>query len=248
MFETILLVDDNSDYREILKREFSEYNILEADDGKTTLEILKKPNNIDLVLLDIHLPDIEGTVVLNEIKRIEPSVGVFVLSGDTSSDLLIKCLRGHADDFICKTDGIKKLRSAMRRVLCQKKTENGPSTQEKCEKVEKVKRYVQKHCLRNVGLKEASELVCLSPKYLSRVFRAECGKGFGRYKLALKIEYAEGLLVKTGYTVYQVADKIGYENPESFIRQFKKLKGITPTQYRGQAKKKNGKKRAVLKT
>ena len=113
MFETVLLVDDNKDFREILKLELSEYNILEADSGEPTLKIFKKPNNIDLVLLDIHLPDIKGTVLLREIKKVEPSVGIIILSGDNSSELLIECLRGQADDYICKTDGMKKIRSAM---------------------------------------------------------------------------------------------------------------------------------------
>jgi YesN/AraC family two-component response regulator len=49
------------------------------------------------------------------------------------------------------------------------------------------------------------------------------------------------LLKKSGYNIDQIADKLGYKNTESFIRQFKKITGQTPTKYRNTDKKKKRK-------
>ena len=50
-----------------------------------------------------------------------------------------------------------------------------------------------------------------------------------------KIEKAKEILSETGCTVSQVAAMCGYDNEEHFMRQFKKVVGITPTKYRKQA-------------
>ena len=47
-----------------------------------------------------------------------------------------------------------------------------------------------------------------------------------------KIEKAKEILTETGCTVSQVAAMCGYENEEHFMRQFKKIVGVTPTGYR----------------
>jgi two-component system response regulator YesN len=86
-------------------------------------------------------------------------------------------------------------------------------------------------------LKDAAQAVYLSPKYLSRIFKQSTGKSFSEYKLKIKTEKAKELLSKTGYNVNQLAEKLGYENAESFIRLFRRFAGYTPTEYRKKFKK-----------
>jgi CheY-like chemotaxis protein len=52
----ILLVDDDKDFRVELKECLSGYDIVEASSGEEAINILKKPNDIDLVILDVNLP------------------------------------------------------------------------------------------------------------------------------------------------------------------------------------------------
>ena len=67
------------------------------------------------------------------------------------------------------------------------------------------------------------------------------GTRFTDYRLKVKISQSRELLKKSGYNIDQIADKLGYKNTESFIRQFKKITGYTPTGYRKAGKKKNKK-------
>ncbi|MEW6456350.1 MAG: response regulator [Acidobacteriota bacterium] len=79
--EKILIVDDDKDWREtigdILKKQG--YKILFAKNGRTSLKILKK-ENIDLIILDLRLPDISGMEVLEKAKNMLNPVKVIMIS------------------------------------------------------------------------------------------------------------------------------------------------------------------------
>ena len=67
----ILVVDDDADFREELRYCLDGYTVIEAANGPEALAILKKPNAIDLVILDAVMPKMSGTEVLREIKKIK---------------------------------------------------------------------------------------------------------------------------------------------------------------------------------
>lgn len=232
MPEKILLVDDDNEFRSEFKDCFAEYEIIEARSGQDALKILKQPNEIALVILDIRLPDSDGTEVLREIKKNNPGLGIIVLTGFGSKDTAIDALRGHADDYIEKPFDIEETKKSIEKLLDSRK--NGPEINlgDIKGKLEHAKRFIQRNILKKVTLKDVAEIVYLSPKYLSRVFKKNTGMGLSGYKIRLRIGAAEVFLKKNEYNISQIADKLSYGNVESFIRQFKKYTGFTPSQYR----------------
>jgi two-component system response regulator YesN len=223
---TILLVDDDrifrSEFREILE---DKYEVLEAANGEQALEILNQPNIVDLVILDIKMPGIQGTEVLNKIKAINPAIFIIMLTGYGTKEIIIESLRAHADDFLEKPLQIPIALQRIKRLL---------STKQKyvAGVINKIKYAVEKNFHKNISLKQAAEIVCLSPKYISRIFKEHSGVGFNEYKLELKVKRAKELLCTTELNVNQISDRIGYMNVESFIRIFKRITGYTPTGYR----------------
>ena len=105
------------------------------------------------------------------------------------------------------------------------------------QKILKAKKFLEKNFRKKTGLNDAAKVTALSPKYLSRAYKEVTGKGFNEYRQILRIEEGKKLLKETGYSVDQISYKVGYENCESFIRQFKKLTGKTPAEYRAKKKK-----------
>jgi two-component system, response regulator YesN len=237
MSYTILLVDDDDDFRYEFRSLFDDYRIKEASSGEEALSILKKPNEIDLVVLDVALPGQRGTKVLKEIKDIDPSLGVIILTGHSSKDIAVEALKARADDFIEKPLNIEKSKEIIK-LLLEKKgiTENIDAADIK-EKIERVKLFTEKNYDKKISLDDAAKLIFLSPKYFSRVFKEIAGTGFNEFKLEIKLNKAKDFLEKSGYTVDEIAYKIGYENTESFIRIFKKTENCTPTEYRHKNKK-----------
>ncbi len=238
MPEKILIVDDDADFREELRDYLEDYEIAEASSGVEALNLLKRANEIGAVILDVMMPGLTGTDVLGEIKKIDPSLGIVILTGHSSKDVAIEALKGHADDYVEKPVDIGKIKEIIARLLARRNGETDIDASDTKGKIHKVRQFIEKNCFKKTTLKDAAEAVCLSPKYLSRVFKENAGIGFNDYRLKVKIGAAKELLAKSGYNVNQVSDKLGYENTESFIRQFKKLTKYTPTEFRKKIKSK----------
>ncbi len=223
---TILIVDDDrifrSEFREVLE---DKYEVFEAAGGEQALEILSQPNIVDLVLLDIKMPGMQGTEVLSKIKSISPSVLIVMLTGYGTKEIIIESLRAHADDFLEKPLQIQSALQRINKLL-------GTKQKYVAGVINKIKYAIEKNFHKNISLKQASEIVCLSPKYISRIFKEHTGVGFNEYKLELKVTRAKELLQGTDLNINQISDRIGYMNVESFIRIFKRITGYTPTSYR----------------
>ena len=232
----ILIVDDDADFREELRDYLEGYEIIEASCGMEALKLLKRANEISVVILDVMMPGLTGTEILGRIKKIDPNLGIIILTGHSSKDVAIEALKGHADDYIEKPIDINKIKEVIDRLLAGRAGEGATDVVDTKGKILRIKHFIERNCYKKINLKDAAEFICLSPKYISRVFRKTAGMGFSEYKLKVKIGKARELLVKSGYNVNQISDKLGYENAESFIRQFKKFTGSTPAVYR---KKKN---------
>ncbi len=114
--KTVLIVDDDKIIREqlqkALKREF--FRPILANDGKTALESFSQ-EEIDIVILDVKLPDIDGLEVLKEIKEKRPDCEVIVITGLGSQEIAIKSLRKGAIDYIEKPIEIDELSAALGR-------------------------------------------------------------------------------------------------------------------------------------
>jgi YesN/AraC family two-component response regulator len=228
----ILIVDDDQVLRSEFIDTFEEYGVIEASDGEEALRILKKANEIDLVMLDVRMSGLNGIEVLNRIRKISPGVRVVIFTGYGSKDVIVEALRGQADDYIEKPLDVEATREVIEKFLANKKGRPGSDAMDIKAKLEHVKEFIKRNVLKKITLKDAAAAVYLSPKYLSRIFKEQTGEGFNEFKFAVKTEEAKNLLLNTGYNINQISDKLGYENPESFIRQFKKITKKTPTEFR----------------
>jgi len=240
--EKILVVDDEKSIRDVfLAAFFDEYKIIPAASGQEALNILNRPNDIDLVVLDVMMPGMTGTQLLREIKKIDPDQKVVLLTGCSSEELAIEALRLGADEYMEKPFDIEKIRAVFERLLSERKgyAEEGTGNIEG--KIGQAQRFIRRNYSQPVSLRDVSREVFLSPKYFSRLFKEKAGRSFNEYKMDLKIEMAKELLKKGSHTISQIAYHTGYQNPESFMKMFKKVTGSTPSQYRRRNKKRRNK-------
>ena len=240
MAYTLLLVDDDREFREEFRDFLYEYNVVEASNGKEALELLSRPNEIDVVILDVVMPGLSGTEVLKRIKSLYQQMPVIILTGHGTKSTVIDALKGRADDYIEKPVEIHKTKEIVERIVREKEPVGEVIPGGIDAKIQRVMHFIEKNYDKRVSLEAAAELVALSPKYLSRIFKVKSGIGFNEYRLKIKMEKAAELLESTDYNVDEISHMVGYENPESFARLFKRIKGATPTDYR---KSRRGSKR-----
>lgn len=112
---TILIVDDEPGMRSALRLMLQdEYETLEAQDGHEALEVVRK-SSVDLVLLDVNLPKMDGIRTLERISQEEPDTGVIMVSAVDSAEKAVSALRQGAYDYITKPFDPEDLLSTIRR-------------------------------------------------------------------------------------------------------------------------------------
>jgi YesN/AraC family two-component response regulator len=178
------------------------------------------------------MPGMPGTRVLREIKKIAPDLSVVILTGHSSKDVAIEALKGRADDYLEKPIKISKVMEVIEGMMKAKMLDVTQNADDTLGKIARIKYFIERNYHKKVSLEDAASLVCLSPKYLSRVFKQVTGEGFNEYKLKVKMAKAMEALHRSDCNIAQVAHELDYQNLESFIRIFKKLYHCTPKEYR----------------
>jgi len=116
-----LIVDDHALIREAMRGVLlglrSDSSVLEAADAQTALQTLQRHSDTDLVLLDLHLPDLDGLQVLSLVAERHPAIAVVMLSGDKDQATMRKALELGAQGFIPKAETREVLTSALALVL-----------------------------------------------------------------------------------------------------------------------------------
>ncbi|MFA5356413.1 MAG: response regulator [Candidatus Omnitrophota bacterium] len=230
--EKILIVDDSRNIRDIFSTAFDEYVILTASNAKEALDILKRPNDIELVVLDVMMPDMNGLELLNEVRKANAHCRIAVMTAYSSKDIAIEALRLHADEYIEKPFDIEDVRDIFRRLTRSSGRPEAQGVSETEKKIRLARRLIKRNYNKTLSLDSLSKELSLSYKYLSRVFKEKSGRSFNKYKLGLRISSAKQLLKKNSYPVSKIAYKLGYHNPNSFMKMFKKVTGFTPSEYR----------------
>ena len=118
----ILLIEDNLTIIKGLTYSFikNNYNITSKTNIKDTINYMNNNNNINLIILDITLPDGNGiTLYNNYIKKL--NIPVIFLTANDSEDDIVKCLELGAEDYITKPFSTKELLARVNKVLLRYK-------------------------------------------------------------------------------------------------------------------------------
>ena len=101
----ILVVDDQPESRDILRRHLEQqhFEVCEAGDGRQMFECLRR-HAIDLILLDLILPEMDGDELLRALKQDEQlrAIPVIVVSGSTDNARILNCIEAGAEDYLNK--------------------------------------------------------------------------------------------------------------------------------------------------
>lgn len=99
--------------------------------------------------------------------------------------------------------------------------------------VRRAKQYMQEHYNEyGLTLESIAGTLQASPVYLSRLFKQELGESFGSHLTQIRIRKAAQLLNSTEMSIYEVAERTGYESQHYFSTAFKKQTGVSPLQFR----------------
>jgi len=115
-------------------------------------------------------------------------------------------------------------------ILEQRRTDAVTSRMARAEDVIRVR-----HAESGLSLQDVCDEVFLSVSQFSALFKEQTGKTFVEYLTNVRIEHAKDLLRTTDLRTYEIAERVGYSDPRYFTYVFKKMTGMTSSEYRGSA-------------
>jgi len=127
---SVLLVDDEVPFVDTMTKRLSKRNltILKAFSGVEALEVLRR-KRVDVVILDVKMPGVDGIATLREIKREFPLVEVIMLTGHATIETGIEGMRLGAFDYLMKPCDIEVLLAKVQEAKTKKAAHEEKITQ-----------------------------------------------------------------------------------------------------------------------
>lgn len=118
---SILVADDHPLYREaiisVIKRSFPDVTTYEADDYESALTIVAQNNQLDLILLDINMPGMDGLNGLIQLRNEMPEIPVAMISAESDRELVLRSITYGAVGYISKVASSEKIDEAIRQIM-----------------------------------------------------------------------------------------------------------------------------------
>jgi len=246
--QTILLVEDNDDFRFYLKDNLKEYfNILEAVNGKDGWQkaLSLHPN---LIVSDISMPEMTGTELCHKIKQDGRTlhIPVILLTALTGKDDEIKGLETGANDYLTKPFNFEillyKIKNLLKQQVTLKKTyqkQVDVNTVANTNEVHDEKfmkdllRLIEKRIADpDFSVEELSSDMAMSRVTLYRKVLLMTEKTPVEFIKFIRLKRSAHLLQTTHLNIAEVAYQVGFNNPKYYAKSFKLEFNMLPTEYR----------------
>ncbi len=249
--KSLLIVEDNHDFRMMLKRHMSNYyDTLEAENGDIGHQICleKQP---DIVITDMMMPVMNGIQLCQKIKNnIETShIIVIMLTAKTNEETRYQSYLANADSYIAKPVDVRTLQTRVESLLARhdqmkKKYASGTMPVFERNGISKLDRAFLKNVqsviedkLTNteMNVHALSMEVGMSKSNLYRKITRLTGMSPVEFIRYIRLQSAAEMIVKKGLNVSEAAYACGFNDLSYFSKSFKKLFGINPKKFQQKA-------------
>ena len=251
----LLIIEDNNDIAAYIGSQFTNcYAVSYAANGKEGLEkaLQLVP---DLIITDLMMPGMDGLEVCRQVRgnEIINHIPIIVVTAKITEEDRVKGIEAGADAYLAKPfnadelrtrvekllEGRRLLREKFARIMAehQENAEQGADVPDEADLrfLRKVSDFVNRQLYLNkdVDVSRISENMCMSSRQFYRKINALTGYTPSAYILRLKIKRATNLIDKSPQISFgEVADRCGFGDYSNFVRAFKNVMDITPTEYR----------------
>ena len=257
----LLIADDEKMEREaladiVLRRFEHEVTLEKVENGRKAADTAVLWG-ADLILMDIEMPGMNGLDAARAVLEQRPECKVIFITAYSLFQYAHEAVHLGACDYLLKPVDPDEVEAAIRRAIRQIEAgrrlaelapvETEPTAEAEAESTEEgesdrnalvmahVRKYMEDNYMFDLSLDSVSEILHISPAYLSAQFKKYQKMNFLDCLTELRINAAKELLTDPFRSAAEVASMVGYEDASYFARAFKKRTGMTPTQYRKEA-------------
>lgn len=254
---TVLLVEDNDEFRQFLAEELSgSFRVLQAGNGEEG-EQITQVEQVDVVISDIMMPKVDGLELCRRLKKNDRTshLTIILLTARAGQESELESYQHGADYYISKPFDINilmnrlmqiKRQQTIRRQELLKHIENPDvntlfTTDIEKEFMNKLTHQLTMH-LSDIDYKPEtlSSDLCMSYVTAYRKIKALTGLTPGKFIRNFRLKHACQLLRSTTTSVTDIAIQIGFSSASYFTRCFIKEYNVSPSDYRKKMQEKNG--------
>ena len=209
--------------------------------------------NPDILFTDIKMPNMDGLTMLAGLKSEFPDMQITVLTGYRDFEYAKRAIHIGVTRFLLKPSKMNEIDEALQVMtdnLAKIHAGNPDGTLEQADSDEDVQdnpanshivrsaiKYLEVHYAEKLTLTQLADKVFVSPWYLSKLLNKFTGMSFSDLLHQARIRRAEKLLDDPSLKIQDISDLLGYYDVTHFSRIFKKMKNMSPNEYRNSVHK-----------
>ena len=211
----------------------------EASNGEEGIAAVERysPN---LIITDVRMPRMDGIEMLRQLRQKGCKAHVIILTAYSDFSYARSALQLGADDYLLKPFGDQELIAAIDKVRQKERELTALTPQDtlplakgdKSKYVLQALEYIAGHYSdQDISITTIAADLGVSEGHLSHIFKKETSSTIISYLTQYRIHTAMKLLQNCRYKIYEVAEMVGYRDVAYFGSTFKKLVGVSPSEY-----------------
>lgn len=251
----ILVADDEPIERQVINKKIAGFfpgqvEIYMAENG---LEAVKtfEDNSCQIAILDIEMPGMNGLEAAEEIRKKDKNCSIIFLTAFDEFSYAKKAIGVRALDYLLKPGADEDLINVLEEAfdICDKETTIPASVNSFNDKdiehykvygsgnmsnklISDITTFIDEHYSEDIALQDIASVLGYSDVYFCKLFKQNFGKNFITYLNEYRMAKAKELLSNPLINIKDVGQKAGYRDANYFTRVFKRMVGMTPSEYR----------------
>lgn len=133
----VILVDDEVDFIDTMSKRLQkrDFKVLTATDGQQALEMVDSNRNLEVMILDVKMPGMDGIEVLEEMKKRYPLIEVIMLTGHATIESAIDGMKIGAFDYLMKPCDIEQLSQKIQEAVAKRQAQEEKIQKARLEKI-----------------------------------------------------------------------------------------------------------------
>ena len=252
----ILIADDEQIekmvlYRTLEKNFGSQSEIWQAENGREALELFDE-KDIQIAVLDIEMPGINGIEAAQEMRKRKPSCNIIFLTAYDEFSYAKKAIAVRALDYLLKPYQEEELIAVMEEAMrltdlaarmalgapgsltaeSVRQADEEPEPAKLPKVAEMIRNYIKENYTHDLSMQDVAREMNYSEAYFCKLFKQCFEKNFTAYLTEFRIDEAKRLLEQSNINVKNIGERVGYPDSNYFAKVFKRVAGCSPSEYR----------------